>query len=936
MLSILVCLVIHTGVHACYRQYTMAHGLVSNTIYHSFRDSKGYLWFASDRGVSKFDGKTFKHYSTLQGLTDNSVFNFYEDTMGRIWLFTFNGAPCYLKNDSVFTANNDPLLRHFPTISFPVCMLAINDTTVYIGYSSGQVFNVKGSATTEIAGVNRSAKTYAIYDAGGVINIWSAFAQFTLKDNRIVSCKKTLPTQAFKQRDKLIVIRSDSIDIYRGEQRAFSAKISGLHSENIISSYCDDTGMVFISTDKGLIIVDGNSDRKIRLFNNTVVTSVDKDIYGNYWVSTSGNGVYCLSKAFAEMRFIKDVDNDKLVYSNEGQIFLVSDRRLYNFHGSAVREVQAAFNRLYQPLFLNDSLLLFSYGARTYAYNRQLKKYDTTDLNARTVYNYRPGHFFFVVRDFIRTAKLVGGTLKYTDTTALPAKILASAYAEKQQEVYLLSSNALYRYDLEKHIYNRVDTMLRRPLNLFYIGGKLIVVMNDQTAILYDTDRHFAKVEISTGNIFIQELYSLKNGYYLVRSNDGYYLWHLNAPGVKPVLKKIDHLFKTASAYMYPYKDSILCAADNILYTFPQSLLYEQAGNPVLFVKQLTLNHKIYSAGKPVVSKYGNNNNVAIEVGSLYFNNSENYFQYRVSKNGVTGEWIKNDGSDINIWLSDFGSYTIQLRVITENGATSPVKTIYIRLTPPFYCTWWFLTAAVLTSVFIVLAAVFLVLRNRRQKMRNELHYLQLEHKAINSLLNPHFIFNAINNIQHLVNENERDQANDYLAMLSKLIRQNIENLRFDFIPLEKELTLVKNYVVLQNLRFNHNIQLQTDSSMPVSDIFIPPLLIHTFVENAIVHGYRENITGFTIRVDLSITTDDYLVINITDNGVGYKEEGKNAQGGKISMGIGFTRKRLERLSDFYNVIHSVQIHNRSGSGERGTEVVVILYAKFRTLVPVV
>jgi len=382
---------------------------------------------------------------------------------------------------------------------------------------------------------------------------------------------------------------------------------------------------------------------------------------------------------------------------------------------------------------------------------------------------------------------------------------------------------------------------------------------------------------------------------------------------------------------MYPYGDSILCEVDNILYAFPQRLLYGRSGTPVLFVRKLVLNHKEYIADKPVVSRHGNNNIVSIEVGSLYFNNSDNYFQYSVVRNGVAGEWIRSDGSNINIWLSDFGSYTIQLRVVTENGIASPVKTISIQLLPPFYDTWWFINAVVVTLFVIILAIAFLVFKKRRQRLRNELHYVQLEHKAINSLLNPHFIFNAINNIQNLVNENEREQANEYLAMLSKLIRQNIENLRFDFIPLEKELILVRNYVMLQNLRFDENIRLQISNSVPISNILIPPLLIHTFVENAIMHGYRENIPAFTIRIDLSLSTDDYLVINITDNGVGYKENSNSTQANKTSMGIAFTRKRLERLSDFYKVIHSVQINNLADSGGSGTEVIVILYSKFRS-----
>ncbi|MBS1688199.1 MAG: histidine kinase [Bacteroidetes bacterium] len=934
LLLIVICLAFCTGANAYYKQYTMTQGLISNTIYHSFRDSKGYMWFCSDKGVSKFDGKTFRHYSTLQGLTDNDVFNLYEDGLGRIWLFTFYGAPCYLKNDTVFTADNDPYLRRLPTISYPMCMLAENDTTVYIGYSTGQVFEIKGAKTRELVPAHLHNEVYAIYRSGNFIKIRSANALLTIEDDKVIDYKKTSLARGFKCGDKIIVTYPGRVELYQEHQLVFSANVNGLRLENVISCYSDDAGYVFIGTGKGLIILNYHTGKEMKLFVNNVVTSVDKDICGNYWVSTIGNGVYCLNKEFAQVRFVKEIDNDRLMRTHLGQIFLVSDSHLYNFHKNVLNEVKKSFHSSYEPLFLNDSLLIIASGTKTYFYNRYTKKQDIKNYYVKALYNFQSDRFLFITANFINNLVLSGGTLIYKDTTASRSRILTGAYAKKDGKVYLLSFNALYQFDPQNNECIKVDTIRGQPSSLFYINDKVIVSMNNQTALIYDPGKHFARTRVSTDHVVVNELYSLKNGDCLVRSNDGYYLWLLDTRNSKQVLRKID-LFKSSDVCMYPYEDSVLCKADNILCAFPQRLLYERYGSPILFVKKLILNHKEYSADKPIITKYGINSNVSIQLGSLYFNNSDNYFQYCVAKNGIVGEWIRSDGSNINIWLSDFGSYTIQLRVVTENGITSPVKTISIQLRPPFYNTLWFISAIVATVFIVIFAVVFLVFKKRRERLRNELHYMQLEHKAINSLLNPHFVFNAINNIQNLVNENEREQANEYLAMLSKLIRQNIENLRFDFISLEKELILVRNYVMLQNLRFNENVKLQINSSVSASNILIPPLLIHTFVENAIVHGYRSNIADFTIQIDLSISTDDYLVINIIDNGVGYNENNKNVQADKTSMGIEFTRKRLERLSDFYNVIHSVRINKRAEPGECGTEVVIILYSKFRAFVTV-
>src|ERR1700744_6457407 len=77
------------------RHYGISEGLPSSETYSSFQDSKGYIWIASDMGVSRFDGYNFKVFTTADGLTDNTVFAFLEDHAGRIWFYTFSGRLSY-------------------------------------------------------------------------------------------------------------------------------------------------------------------------------------------------------------------------------------------------------------------------------------------------------------------------------------------------------------------------------------------------------------------------------------------------------------------------------------------------------------------------------------------------------------------------------------------------------------------------------------------------------------------------------------------------------------------------------------------------------------------------------------------------------------------------------------------------------------------------
>ncbi len=209
-----------------------------------------------------------------------------------------------------------------------------------------------------------------------------------------------------------------------------------------------------------------------------------------------------------------------------------------------------------------------------------------------------------------------------------------------------------------------------------------------------------------------------------------------------------------------------------------------------------------------------------------------------------------------------------------------------------------------------------------------------MEHRAINALLNPHFVFNAISNIQSLIHKSRHAEAADYLATLSRLIRQNLENLQYNLISLENELALTERYIKLQNLRFGGNIRLDiigySDATLKTE---LPPLLLHTFVENAVVHGYRKRDQVFIIRVSIQPYEQQYLRIVVSDNGLGIDAavKGQILQG-KSSMGIAFNRKRLQRLSDYYGLRQSVQVRDLTTEGRTGTEATIIISARLKEL----
>ena len=116
-----------------YIQYTSKDGLPANNIYMGFQDSKGYMWFGTDAGLSRFDGYTFKNFGIQDGLPDTDIFDILEDKKGRIWFATYNGKLGYLYNDKFYNSSNSEILKGHDFNSYISCMHEDTKGNIWFG-----------------------------------------------------------------------------------------------------------------------------------------------------------------------------------------------------------------------------------------------------------------------------------------------------------------------------------------------------------------------------------------------------------------------------------------------------------------------------------------------------------------------------------------------------------------------------------------------------------------------------------------------------------------------------------------------------------------------------------------------------------------------------------------------------------------------------------
>ncbi|TMI73215.1 MAG: sensor histidine kinase [Bacteroidetes bacterium] len=181
--------------------------------------------------------------------------------------------------------------------------------------------------------------------------------------------------------------------------------------------------------------------------------------------------------------------------------------------------------------------------------------------------------------------------------------------------------------------------------------------------------------------------------------------------------------------------------------------------------------------------------------------------------------------------------------------------------------------------------------KSRRQQLdalKLEALIKELELKTIKAHINPHFIFNSLNSIRALVDENP-ERARKAITELSNILRSSMQAEKSETVTLEKELYIVKDYLALENMRFEDRLRIEYKVDEETLNQPVPPMMLQTLVENAIKHGISRQINGGVVRV-ISEFKNNFHELAVQNTG---RLNGKvNGEG----FGISSTNDRLSLL----------------------------------------
>jgi len=944
--------------------FTNNDGLPGNTVYVIYRDKKGCLWFGTDKGIARYNGLKFEVFTTLNGLPDNEIFQFCEDLYGRLWLVSFSGELCYYQDGKFHTPDNTPFLRLKLPLRHVKLVSPQKDSSLIVVFHNRLRFLDVGADHCQFVDVTKVDEHYKYGDllyrekiAGNRYKL--TFTNTTIIVDTLMNIKQQLDVDTFRMdaggnmqmfsscQDQEFLFNSGFI--YTGSMALAGKFPTGFHTKAYVNKIFFTNGGKFYATNNGLYINDS-----IHVLKDHNISSITCDKYGDYWVSTINDGVYVIRNKFGNSNLTTGRHEGRILYATtvgHTLYFAPADNNFYCQRGDSLARLisytditqRNPFPGSTQIFLLDDSLRYFQFAADEMIYKANVfdKKVvvKSTDIaqGARSAFS-KDGYLYLQKPDAILRLpidSLLSSSPVYTriGTSVKDSRILWMT-RDNKGELWYSTMRGIYRI-------SPGGTTSRQPLFEYpalktfeFIHDDVVAYTTSNLLVLLRRNGTGYRIDtVKSDDCIWDKMYKLNEDRVLLSTNNMYRSLNTWETGT------IDDfgLITIADPFL-PIQPEAVVADDSICYflksgkvsRFNKWDLIAIPPPPRAFFTVLRSGDSVYKIGDEVTIPYGDSKNMVISFGVVAPVLANVECQYSVSKSDKD-YWTPIEGQDISLVISAYGNYTVKVRVRTASSQFSKPVEFTLRVKRPFWVRWWFIVleagALVWLIVFLSRRRLAYILNKRDKRHEMQVRFLKSEYKALNALMNPHFVFNTLNNVQSLINNNDKLAANEYLRVIADLVRQNMHNISKELIPLQKEIDLISNYMLLEKFRFKERLSYEiiVDKGLDTSEIMIPPLLIQPLVENSIKHGI------------LPLTTDDGaiylniferrgdLCIEVKDNGVGLNQKKSDTISGHESFGLKNIQTRIEQLSIIQNKEISFEIKEKPSANGRNWTVATIV-----------
>ena len=929
-----------------YYNYNINNGLLSNRIYNIIEDRNGFIWACTEQGVSRFDGINFTNFTTKQGLPDNEVLSVFEDAKGRIWFNNFNKEPSYYYNGKIFNSSNDPFLeriRKFKPKGMSIFVLVQKSNTIgfYIQENNKRLIISKDAPELEFK-----------YHS----DVPDFFHYILLEKDNTFELRSICESFAWKKGDSA---HQTNLEYDKNTQNYIHAPINYLNWLNNSQHYVvqidiktgDSTAIkideryknIFLSAD--YTIITGDSfysvyNPKVSILRETVklpfnFERVFIDKKGNKWIGSFDNGIYFIRKN-APISIGLPTEKTKglsNLWTQDGNLFVATETNgllvinskgkiVKNVIGPKINRVRAyGCNAKYKFLGVDNGLFIMDHD---YKNLRMLREISMKDIE-----NGENGELLF------GTASCAFILYNNSDDKLIRiCRERTTAVCRKNKnEIWLgglagvrkcvLTDTGYLNTDLKLN--NLIDNSRIVDIKRDELGN--MWVATDQKGLFY-CSKEGKIVHFSEFSNFNHHLLSDVCLQIAIGQNNKIWLATTNGISVIEYLNSISPTFKVTS-YSIPdgmpakkinsiafWNGKLIVCANNGLFYFnnldaPKNEIYNT------IITQIKVNSILYQ-GDNLELDY-NHNNLIISYISSFINTSLNYhFQYRIKE--ISTAWIQTNNLEVPLLGMEPGTYTFEIAALNDNGNTGKISTLNFTIARPWYKHWW----VVLIGLLLFVGSVFYYFKLMKERVVLSKDLTLLRLRILRAQMNPHFVFNALSNIKHLVKIKQLENAEKYIGTLSLIMRKSINYSAKEFIQLNKEINYTKDYIEIELLRFGEKFKVEFQFDLDEEDlqaIFVPPLIIQPVAENAIKHAFKGLNYQGVLKIVVVKLNANFIKYSIIDNGRGFDVANNTAS----NHGLSITKERILILFKDIKNKGSVTIKSEMKGPQTGTHIEIIL-----------
>ncbi|MBW7869857.1 MAG: histidine kinase [Flavobacteriia bacterium] len=900
-------------------------GLPSNSVFDIFQDRLGFMWFATDRGLCRFDGSQFETFGG-NFKTSISGTDIQQDRFGRIWYQNFDGFIFYLENNQL------KLLEQGNTIGF-----------YNFGITKNRLFyiNEKGLNIIDI----KTLKTLKVIPIDGfeLRHSFSYDDNFYIFGNKLYEINEKGDVNPIEfDREELKNMTAPILNGYYGNLfiiSKYSPKVF-VYSKGKFSKYPLDLKMDFIQSfsinSKGIwyCMPNGVINHKLGFrktnsyFPEKSISKVFEDRSGHFWISTLGEGLLFVENFDSKLYSIPTRPTTITEKGNE--IYIGTDKdEIYSFDTST-RKIENIYrgsnNHMIIEIFFDHDDMYFS-SSKFIQWNQKLiferpmaiKELTRIDDKYAAVAASNSSGLLKLREDLESDWDPVFE--KFYERNEISEVVGMSntrsvAFNPKNNTVYFATHNNLLKLDKSGNISAlkfEENSLLIRYLEYFEgtvyglsHSGEIFKIGSDNKISRFDTEgipseEKPLKIKISEGRLYL----FLTNSIYGIDLKTG----------------------RRAKVLSYTRNLDVtdLISKDGQLYFATRTGIIRKTGRtgdegrpPKLFLRTVKVNDKPIDVVQLDVLKYTENN---IEIDYLLltdYPSTVNTISYKINDS----EWqqLSVNSRILNLTSLAPGPYEIRIKAEIDNQFADEIS-FNFKIKEPFWKTFWFigLILILLVSLFYLWFVKQLKKIEKRnlekiEKMNLEKMVNQSKLKAVKSQMNPHFFYNALNTLQSYILLNDKKQALGYLSKFSGLTRTILEMTEKDEVSLEDEIKAIKLYLEIEKGRFGpeFSYEIEVAEGVDPAIVKIPSMLIQPYVENAVKHGLLHKDGPKLLRVLFSRTDDEKLKIEIDDNGIGRKRSDE------------LNQIRAQKRKSFATEAQQNRIELLNRSGSRNFEIRII------------